>query len=84
MGGSRAIGRCEPCQVLTEAALNRLCGVPRVDLQGATGRATTRSRLSKNGCAIYRNEYSRARFVRLFFSEVVWRTFLCSTSSGRA
>ena len=30
--GPRAIAYCEPCQILTEAALSGFCGVPQVYL----------------------------------------------------
>lgn len=36
MIGSRATDSCEPCQVLTEAALSSIVGVPRGCLIGAT------------------------------------------------
>lgn len=58
MVGSRAIESREPCQILTEAALSGIFGVPRESLKGATDREPTWSKPSKDGCAaFFRGKY---------------------------
>ena len=68
MAGSRATDACEPCQVLTEAALSELICVPRACLAGATGQSTVRSRAFKEWVHGFSDKTSSAgSFPRCFF-----------------
>lgn len=62
MIGSRATGGCEPCQVLTEAALSSIGGVPRGRLIGATCRVSARECPSKGWVRGFFSD--RCRFFR--------------------
>ena len=70
MAGSCATDACEPCQVLTEAALSESVCVPRVCLAGATGKRTVRRGAFKEWVHGFFKKFSVTFLVTLFFYTV--------------
>lgn len=62
MVGSRAIESRESCQILTEAALSGIFGVPRGNLKGATDWEPTWSQPSTDGCAAFLFEVTMEQY----------------------
>ena len=67
MAGSCATDACEPCQVLTEAALSESVCVPRVCLAGATGKRTVRRGAFKEWVHGFFKKFSVIFLMTLFF-----------------
>ena len=67
MAGSCATDACEPCQVLTEAALSESVCVPRVCLAGATGKRTVRRGAFKEWVHGFFKKFSVISLLALFF-----------------